>query len=407
MTLQLADVAPELNFDELPDAVQAFRLRVRAFAQDVVLPRAQQLDQAPHDELDWGLVRQGHQLGLTRVAVPAQLGGLGLGMLGLAVAMEELGAACPGTALIFGATMLGQTPILYSGDPGLQQRYLTQFAQPEPVLACNAVTEEEAGCDLIIPANARHARGVMTARRDGDRYLLNGRKRFITNATVATFGSVFANLEGFPGATGLTSFIVDLDQPGVSRGPVADKMGYRACLGGDLTFEDVEVPVANVVAGEGAGMAINLAQSNMARACVAGLSTGVARGALDRAKAWCGHRVQGGARLSEHQFTAAKLAEMAAKVDASRLLYLAAANKVDNQLPAPEYEPAVAKLFADRVAIEVSDTAMSLMGARGYLREHGLEKMLRDAYGARIYEGTPEVLALAITDCLYRDDTLR
>ncbi len=398
--------AQELNFDVLPAEIQQFKSVVREFAQEVVLPRAQELDQAPADELDWDIVRQGHALGLDRVAIPAQFGGLGLGMLGISVAMEELAAACPGTALIFGASMLGQTPILYSGDPYLQQRYLPLFAGQEPVLACNAVTEEEAGCDLIIPANAVHAINVMTARRAGDVYLLNGRKRFITNAKVATFASVFANMEGHPGATGLTSFIVDLDQPGVTRGPVADKMGYRACLGSELVFENVEVPLSNVVGGELNGMAINMAQSNMARASVAGISTGVAQGALDKALQWCGERVQGGELLYRHQFSAAKLAEMAAKVEASRMLYLFAANKVDNQLPAPEYEPALAKFFADRVAIEVADAAVSLIGARGYLREYGVEKMLRDAYGARIYEGTPEVLALAITDCLYRVDEL-
>ncbi len=397
---------PELNFDVLPAELREFRTVVREFAQEVVLPRAQELDQAPADEMDWDIVRRGHALGLDRVAIPVQFGGLGLGMLGISVAMEELAAADPGTALIFGASMLGQTPILYSGDPYLQQKYLPLFAGKEPVLACNAVTEEEAGCDLIIPANAVHATDVMTARRAGDVYLLNGRKRFITNAKVATFASVFANMEGHPGATGLTSFIVDLDQPGVTRGPVADKMGYRACLGSELIFENVEVPLSNVVGGELNGMAINMAQSNMARASVAGISTGVAQGALDRALKWCGERVPGGKLLYQHQFSAAKLAEMAAKIEASRMLYMFAANKVDNQLPAPEYEPALAKFFADRVAIEVADAAVSLIGARGYLREYGVEKMLRDAYGARIYEGTPEVLALAITDCLYRVDEL-
>jgi alkylation response protein AidB-like acyl-CoA dehydrogenase len=400
-TLAAPTPAFELNFHRLPVEIEKFRAMVRDFAQNVVLPRAIELDRAAADSFDWDLVRQGHALGLSRVAVPQQYGGLGLGMLGISVAMEELAAADPGVALIFGATMLGQTPILYSGDPHLQAQYLPRFAGDDPVLACNAVTEEDAGCDLIIPENAIHAINVMSARRIGDHYLLNGRKRFITNARFATFASVFANLEGYPGATGLTSFIVDLDQPGVTRGPVADKMGYRACLGSELTFRDVEVPVENVIGGELAGMAINMAQSNMARASVAGISTGVARGAFEKAVKWCGERVQGGQLLYRHQFTAAKLAEMASKIDAARMLYMHAAHKVDNELPAPVYEPAAAKLFADRVAIEVADLAVSLVGARGYLRDHGVEKSLRDAYGARIYEGTPEVLALAVTECLY------
>jgi alkylation response protein AidB-like acyl-CoA dehydrogenase len=181
-------------------------------------------------------------------------------------------------------------------------------------------------------------------------------------------------------------------------------MGYRACLGGELFFEDVRVPAENVVGAEGAGLDILVAQGNMARSSVAAVATGVARHALETAVAYCDERVQGGAKLREHQMTARKLAEMAAKVDAARLLYLHAAHKVDNELPAPEYEPAVAKLFADRIAIEVAGDAVSLLGSRGYIREFGLEKVLRDAYGTRIFEGTPEALALAITDCLYRSE---
>ncbi|MFE2547214.1 acyl-CoA dehydrogenase family protein [Streptomyces sp. NPDC059355] len=281
-----------MNFDSLPDELEKFRNQVFEFVQESIAPRVLELDAAPADGFDWELVEQGHALGLTRVAIPRDFGGLGLGMPGTAVALEEMASVCA----------------------------------------------------------------------------VNGRKRFITNTQVARFASVFANMEGTPGATGLTSFMVTLDSPGVTRGPVADKMGYRLCLGSELIFEDVRVPVENRVGAEGDGMRINMAQSNMARAAVAGISTGVARGALEMALNGCGTRVQGGRQLQHHQFTAAKLAEMTAKVDASRLLYLKAAHKADNELPAPQYEPAVAKLFADRTAIEVADLAMSLAGARGYLR---------------------------------------
>ncbi|WP_166629798.1 acyl-CoA dehydrogenase family protein [Streptomyces sp. GC420] len=407
MNTALSESVPALNFDALPHEVQQFRQVVRDFAQKVVKPRVQHMDQAPAAYFDWQLVGRGHRIGLTRAAVPKDYGGVGVGMLGVAAALEEVAAVCPGTALIFGATMLGQAPVLLSGDPRLQARFLPLFSGDEPVLACNAVTEEDAGCDLIIPSQARHARNVTTARRDGDHYVLTGRKRFITNAKVAAFASVFANMDGSPGATGLTSFIVPLDLPGVVRGPVADKMGYRACLGSELEFQEVRVPAEYMIGAEGEGMAINMAQSNMARAAVAGISTGVARSAMEQAIDWCGERVQGGRHLRHQQFTAAKLAEMAAKVDASRMLYLRAADKVDNELPPPVYEPAVAKLFADRAAIDVADAALSLIGARGYLRSYGVEKMMRDALGTRIYEGTPEVLALAVTDSLYAEDDER
>jgi alkylation response protein AidB-like acyl-CoA dehydrogenase len=398
---------PELagpTFASLPPHVEELRDRVRTFAQERLRPQVHRLDQAAAADFDWELVAAGHQLGLTRLVISRQHGGLGYGELGVAVALEELAAVDAGFALIFGATMLGQAPLLLSGDPALQARFLPLFSGDEPVLACNAITEELAGCDLLIPENAGYAVDVMTARRDGEHYVLNGGKKFITNGKVARYATVFANIEGNPGAGALTCFVVPLDVPGVVLGAVADKMGYRACLGTEMTFTDVRVPAENMIGGEGGGVFINVQQMNMARAAVAAISTGVARGALELAVQWCGERIQGGVPLYRHQFTARKLAEMSMKVDAARLLYLRAAHLADTEIPAPVYEPAVAKLFADRIAIEVATEAVSLMGARGYVRDHGMEKYLREALGARIYEGTPEVLALAITESLYAED---
>jgi alkylation response protein AidB-like acyl-CoA dehydrogenase len=400
----MSTVVEPADFMTEPEEIQEFRQQVRDFVDKEVRPRVAANDSADAAEFDWELIRKGHQAGLMRLIVPKEYGGLGLGVLGVAVALEEIAAACAGTALIFGATLLGQAPVLLSADQQLQSRFLPLFAGDDPVLACNGITEDDAGCDLLIPENAVHARDVMTARRDGDSYILNGRKRFITNAKVAEFGSIYANIEGHEGATGMTAFIVLLDSPGVTRGPVADKMGYRACLGSELIFENVRVPAENMVGGEGNGVHINIQQMNMARATVAALSTGVARGAFDIAKQWCADRIQGGLPLYKHQFTARKLAEMKTKIEASRLMYLQAAQAADTAIPAPVMQPATAKLFADQVAIEVSQEAMSLMGARGYLREYGMEKYVRESFGARIYEGTPEVLALAITEALYEED---
>lgn len=363
--MSVLERSPEANFDDPQGEVSRFREAVRKFAREEIAPRALELDQQAHDHFAWDLVQEGHQLGLTRAMLPPHHGGLGLGVVGVCLAMEELAAACPGVALIFGATMLGQAPVLLSGDSRLQSRFLPLFSGDEAVLACNAVCEEEAGTDLVIPQSTRHARNVSTIHREGAEYVLNGHKRVITNAAVATFASVFVTLEGTSPESGLTCVMVPLDTSGITRGPVAD----------------------------------------MARSSVAAVSTGIARHALETAVEFCGQRVQGGAPLRAHQMTARKLAEMTSKVDAARLLYLHSANKVDNELPAPEYEPAVAKLFADRIAIEVAGDAVSLMGSRGFIREFGLEKVLRDSYGARIYEGTPEALALAITDCLYREDS--
>jgi alkylation response protein AidB-like acyl-CoA dehydrogenase len=378
-----------------------FLATVCNFTRDYVRPRAIDLDQAPAADFDWDLAREGTSIGLMRMGIPKELGGLGLGGVEIATVIEELAAADPGVAAIFGACGLFQIPIVLSADSRLQARYLTPFLSDDPVLACNAVTEELAGTDLIIPANAIHARDIMTARRDGESYLLNGTKKFITNGPLASYASVLANMEGHPGATGLTCFIVDLDQPGLTRGPVADKVGYRACLGGELVFKDVEVPAENVVGGELGGWDLNVTQSNMCRITCAALSTGIARAALEKAVAWCGERVQGGRKLYEHQFSAGLIAQMTMKVDAARLLYLRAAKIADTTTPCPEYEPAVAKLFADRAAIEVADAATSLLGARGYVRDFGMDKILRDSYGPRIYEGTWQALSILITEGIY------
>ncbi len=390
----------------LPKEIEELRLIVRNFAQNQVKPIVRELDQAAAEDFNWEIVRAGAKLGLHRLPIPKEYGGLGYGILGTSVAMEELAAVDAGTALIFGATMLGQAPILLSADRELQNRFLPLFSSDEPVLASNAITEPDAGCDLLIPENAKYAMNVLSARKEGNEYVINGVKKYITNAKVAKFACVYANIENYVGAEGLTCFVIPLDSEGITFNGIADKMGYRSCLGTEIVFNNVRVPAENIVGGEGNGMLISIQQMNMARGTVAAISTGIARGAFELATEWAGERIQGGKKLYEHQFTARKLAEMATKIEAARLLYLKASFEADNSLPAPVFEPAVAKLYADRIAIEVAEEAMSVMGARGYIRDHNLEKYMREALGARIYEGTPEVLALAITDFLYQENKI-
>ena len=185
----------------IPPDVAALQQEVRRWCQERVAPAVRALDEADAADFDWDLIQEGHDLGLTRLVVPKQFGGLGYGEFGVAIALEELAAVDAGLALVFGATMLGQAPVLLSGDPRLQARFLPLFSGDEVVLACNAITEDKAGCDLLIPENAEYAVDVMQARREGDHYVLNGDKKFITNGKVAKYGTVFANIEGHEGAT--------------------------------------------------------------------------------------------------------------------------------------------------------------------------------------------------------------
>lgn len=392
-----------VELELLDPTLTAVRDQVRAFAQEVVRPKVADNDADTADSLDWEIVQAGHDLGLTRLVVPKACGGLGYGIKAAAVALEELGAVDAGTALIFGATLLGQAPLLLSGNEQLQGQYLSRFASDKAILACNAITEERAGCDLLIPENTQFADSEVTARPDGDSYIITGRKRFITNGAVADFGSVYANIDGMPPEQGYTCFVVPFDD-NVEVVKIADKMGYRNCLGTEIYFHEVRVPATNIIGEVGLGVNINIQQMNMARSTVAALSTGVARGAFELALDFAKNRRQGGKQLWEHQFTAGKIADMATKIESARLLYLRGADVADNQIPVPALEPAIAKLHADRISIEVAETAMSIMGARGYLREYGAEKYMREALGARIYEGTPEVLSLAITQSMVNPD---
>ncbi|MBD0690660.1 acyl-CoA dehydrogenase family protein [Streptomyces sp. CBMA123] len=374
---------------------------VVAFAKDQVAPGAAERDAIEKGQVDWETVRAGHEVGLLRMAIPREMGGLGLSQVAIALVLEELAAADPGMALIFGATNLFQTPILISGDTRLQERYLPKFLGADPVLACNAVAEERNGTDLVLPQNAPYAQEMTSAKRSGGEFLLNGTKRYITNAPVATYATVMANLDGAPGSTGMTCFVTDLEQDGVARGEIHDKVGYRTAPAGELVFTDARVPEENVLGGERGGWDLNVAIGNVTRVTCASVSTGIARHALERAVAWSGSRRQGGRMLFEHQMSARKLADMAARVSASRALYLDAVVKADNILPTPAYEPAVAKLVADRAAIDNADAAMALIGAQAFQRGDGMDRVLRDAYGPRIYEGSPEALALVITGELF------
>ncbi|KAB2591871.1 acyl-CoA dehydrogenase family protein [Streptomyces arboris] len=374
---------------------------VVAFAREEVAPGAAERDRIEKGQIDWDTVRKGHALGLLRMAIPRDFGGLGLSQLALALTLEELASADPGMALVFGATGLFQTPLLICENPRLQEKYLPAFLGPEPVLACNAVAEERNGTDLVLQQQAPYAQDMTIARRSGSEYLLTGTKRYITNAPVATYATVMANLDEAPGSTGLTCFVTELEQDGVTRGEIHDKVGYRTAPAGELILDNARVPEENVIGDERGGWDLNVAIGNLTRVTCAAVATGIARHALDRAVAWAGTRRQGGRLLFEHQMSARKLADMSARVSAARALYLDAVLKADTIIPTPAYEPAVAKLVADRAAIDNADAAMSLIGAAAFQREDGMDRVLRDAYGPRIYEGSPEALALVITGELF------
>lgn len=370
------------------------------FARDEVAPTARRRDSAAIGTVEWDLVRAVHQLGGLRMGVPEDIGGLGLGNLALGYVLEEVAAADPGFALIIGATGLFHMPLLLSGDQRLTDTYLMPFLGDDPVIGCNAVAEDLNGMDVVRREHAEFAVDMTTARNAGDHFVVTGKKKYITNAPVARFATVMANVEGNPGSTGMTCFVIDLEWDGVTRGETHDKVGYRAAPAGELIFNEVRVPAENVVGDVFGGWDLNVTQGNLCRITCASISTGIARHALQHALGWSTERRQTGRVLSEHQMSARKLADMAARVASSRSLWIDAAKKADVTLPVPELEPALAKLVADEAAVFNANMAMSLLGARGFQRTDDMERILRDSFGPRIYEGSPEALAMTITELI-------
>lgn len=397
MTTARQPHSPLADLDSLTSQHRKAVGQLREFARDVIAPTAARRDGAPLGTVEWDLVEEAQALGGLRMGLPEALGGLGFTAEGLGYTLEEFAAADPGFALILGATGLFQTPVMLSNDDRLTSEYLLPFLGDQPILGCNAVAEELNGTDLVLATNAEHAVDMTTAVPDGDVYRLTGKKKYITNAPVARYATVMANIEGNPGSTGLTCFVVDLQWAGVERGTTHDKLGYRTAPAGELIFNNVEVPAENIIGGPSGGWDLNTTIGNITRVTCAAIATGIAQHSLDHALAWATSRRQGGKFLFEHQMSARKIADMAASVEASRALWTKAARLVDNSLPVPEFEPAIAKMVADKAAIDNANAAMSLIGAQAFQRDDEMERIMRDSFGPRIYEGSPEALAMTIT----------
>ncbi|QKW09782.1 acyl-CoA dehydrogenase family protein [Streptomyces sp. NA04227] len=398
-TLCLPDLTTLEGLD--PTAHKAV-VQLGEFARDRVAPTARRRDSAPLGTVDWDLVAEAQALGGLRMGIPETLGGLGLGNLALGHILEEFAAADPGFALILGATGLFHTPLILSGDKRLSETYLVPFTGDTPLLGSNAVAEELNGMDVVRREHAEFATDFTVARDAGDHFVVRGKKKYITNAPVSRFATVMANVEGNPGSTGMTCFVIDLEWDGVGRGETHDKVGYRAAPAGELVFNGVRVPKENVIGDVLGGWDLNITQGNLCRITCAAISTGIARHALQHALQWSTERRQTGKTLYQHQMSARKLADMAARVASARALWTEAARMADVTLPVPELEPALAKLVADEASVFNANAAASLLGAQGFQRNDDMERIVRDSLGPRIYEGSPEALAMTITEQIAR-----
>ncbi|MCK5558758.1 MAG: acyl-CoA dehydrogenase family protein [Candidatus Hydrogenedentes bacterium] len=375
----------------LTEEQEMLRQTARKFAQKEIIPVAAQHDR--DGEFPREIVQKAFDTGLMNDVVPPEYGGPGTSYTDTCIISEELGAGCAGVATTIIANSLALTPIVLVGTDEQKKRFLTPMCE-KLTFAAFCLTEPGAGSDVGAIST--------TAVRDGDCYVINGTKHFITNGGVADHYTVFASTDRSKGARGLSAIVVRKDETsGVSTGKELDKMGQRASNTTEVVFEDVRVPVENRLGKEGDGFKIAMMTFDTTRPVVAAVSVGVARAAYEYAVEYVKERVQFGAPLAKNQAIQFEIADMAMKISAARLLTWHAAWLVDQGIQQSK-ESAFAKAFAADTAMEITTKAVQLFGGYGYSKEYPVEKLMRDAKLLQIYEGTSEIQRLVIARNVFK-----
>ncbi len=307
------------------------------------------------------------------------------------MAIEELSRYCATTGVILAVQQLGSTPILLAGTDEQKRKYLPQLASGE-WLAAFGLTEADSGSDAAAMRT--------TAVRKGDKYILNGSKRFITNGGLAQVNSIFAITEPGVGTRGISAFIVQKDFPGFEVGRIEEKMGIKGSQTAELIFNNCEVPVENLLGREGDGFKIAMMTLDRTRPGIGAQALGIAQGALDLAVSYSRQRIQFNRPIADNQGIQFMLADMATKVEASRLLVYNVAEMIDRGDQHFSAYSAMAKMFASDSAMEVTNDAIQVLGGYGYMKEYPAERMMRDAKITQIYEGTNQIQRLVIARAL-------
>ncbi|MDP9727795.1 acyl-CoA dehydrogenase [Alicyclobacillus tolerans] len=373
-----------MNF-EFTSEQQEIRKMVRDFAREVILPKAAEIDEK--DEFPREIIRQMGNLGMMGLPIPEEWGGVGADFVSYILAIEEISYACAAIGVILAVhTSVGTFPILYFGTEEQKQKYIPKLAQGEWIGAF-ALTEPGAGSD----ASSIRTRAV----RDGDSYVLNGSKMFITNGGEADVYCVFAVTRPEKGSRGITAFLVEKDTPGFRIGRKERKMGLHGSSTVELLFEDARVPVANRLGEEGAGFSIAMRLLDTGRIGIAAQAQGIARAAFDAANQYVRGRKQFNQSLFDFQAVQFMLADMATKIEASHWLIYNAANRKMRNLPCAK-EASMAKVFASDAAMQITTDAVQLFGGYGYIADYHVERLMRDAKVTQIYEGTNQIQRIVI-----------
>ncbi|MGO9557981.1 MAG: acyl-CoA dehydrogenase family protein [Acidimicrobiales bacterium] len=371
---------------ELSEDQQAFREVLRRFAEDKVAPRAAEYDE--REEYPWESFNACVGMELPALGIPTEYGGQGADLVTQAVMVEEIARVCASTAVTLLISKLGMIPLINFGSPELKAKYLPKVASGESQ-ASYCLSEPDAGSDVA----------SMTTRavRDGDHYVLNGTKYWITNAGISDTYTVFAKTDPAGGHRGISCFIVEKDW-GVKVPKLEHKMGLRASPTGEVVLEDVIVPVENRVGDEGQGFFIAMHTLDRSRPTIGAQAVGIAQGALDYALGYVQKRKQFGHPISEFQGLQFMLADMAMRIEAARGLVYRACSVAEAGDPDGELAKlgAMAKCFASDVAMQVATDAVQLLGGYGYTRDFPVERYMRDAKITQIYEGTNQVQRVVI-----------
>jgi len=349
-------------------------------AEEKIKPVREHYDES--GDFPWDIVKVFAESDLFGVSIEEEYGGMGGGVLETVIMVEELSKACGGISLALAATGLGTYPIIIAGNDEQKKKYLPRIASGQALCAFG-LTEAEAGSD---------AGGIRTtAVADGDSYILNGTKQWITNGGEAEIYTVIAMTDKARGARGASAFIVEKDTPGFTFGKKENKMGIRASVTRELVFQDCRVPKENLLAKEGMGFMVAMRTLDKSRPGVAAQALGIAAGALDEAIGYSRERRQFGKPISSFQGVQFMLADMATRVEAARTLVYQAARHVDSGAKDISKISAMCKVFASDVAMQVTTDAVQILGGYGYMKEYPVEKMMRDAKITQIYEGTNQI----------------
>ncbi|WP_261131120.1 acyl-CoA dehydrogenase [Bacillus sp. Marseille-Q3570] len=377
---------------QLSEEHEMLRKMVRDFAKNEVEPTAAERDE--EERFDRSLFDQMAELGLTGIPWPEEYGGIGSDYLSYVIAVEELSRVCASTGVTLSAhTSLAGWPVYKFGTEEQKQKFLRPMAEGKK-LGAYGLTEPGSGSDA--------AKMKTTARLDGDEYVLNGSKIFITNGGDAEIYVVFAVTDAEKKHKGISAFIVEKGTPGFSFGKKEKKLGIRSSPTLEIIFEDCRVPVENRLGEEGEGFKIAMQTLDGGRNGIAAQAVGIAQGALDASTSYAKERQQFGKPIGLQQGIGFKLADMATKVEAARLLTYQAAWRESEGMPYGK-ESAMSKLFAGDIAMEVTTEAVQVYGGYGYTKDYPVERYMRDAKITQIYEGTNEIQRLVISRMLLTD----